>query len=297
MNNVALFEVTASVEAVLKKLAYAQIPVHGVTAKGAKVRFGVNHEYIRKVFAIFKHPCYNIVIKKKCLTARFASFFKRRCGLFVGGAIAVVAIVLCQNVVLQVRVTGNAAYLSESVIALATECGVKPFTVCSYIDKPLIAAKITAINGVEFCSVSRKGWAVVIDVHAKQESQTNANATPMRARRAGVVKSVNLICGTAKKTVGESVTVGDMLIANYELLPNGSKQNCLAVGVVQIEVVGSLTLFYQEATSLNERQALAATQIYCESTTQKTLKVTPCDGGYYYRVDFAYLYTQAWNMD
>lgn len=297
MNNIAVFEVTATVDTVLKKLARAQIPVHGVTASGAKVRFGVNHEYIQKVFAIFKHSCYNIVIKEKCLTARFACFLKRRCGLIVGGVLAVIAIALSQNIVLQVRVTGNAAYLNQSVITLATECGVKPFTTCSHIDKPLLAAKITAINGVEFCSISRKGWAVVIDVHAKQESQSSANTMPMRANRSGVIKKLTSICGTAQKTVGESVAVDDVLIANYELLPNGTTQKCLAVGVAQIEVVASITLFYQEETSQNEKLALAATQLYCQTTTQKTLKVTPCDGGYYYQVDFTYLYTQAWNMD
>lgn len=291
------FEATARTEAVLKKLAKAQIPVGNVRAEGVKVRFSVNREYIRKVFAIFKHPCYNIVIRDKSVSMRFCDFLKRRLGVVIGIFVVFAAIVFSQTTVLRISVTGNAEYLTQRVLAVAAECGAKPFTSCSGLDKPLLAARVTSLDGVEFCSVSRKGWAIVIDVHVRSDSHGNASKSPLRAQKSGVIKSLTVLCGTAEKSVGDSVSVGEVIIGNYECLPNGETSECRAVGFAEIEVQGSVTLFYETTSAENERQALSAPSVYSESVIKKSLSITPCDGGFYYKVDFAYLYTQLRNMD
>ncbi|MGN0806808.1 MAG: sporulation protein YqfD [Candidatus Coproplasma sp.] len=297
MNNKVVFEVTARAETVLKKLAKAQIPVGVVKAEGAKVRFSVNREYIQKVFAIFKHPCYNTVIRRKSAKMRFTEFLKRRLGLIVGGVAFIILCLLSQTVVLKISVTGNAPYLTEQVLAIAEECGVNRFTSCAKMDKPLILSRVTSLENVEFCSVMRKGWALIIDVHTQTPSQNNVNSSPLKAERAGVIKKLTVLSGTPLKSEGDKVAVGDVLIANYELKADGEKSNCLAAGFAEIEVFGSLTLFYESQSDENEKQALAATAIYSDNVTSKSLKITPCDGGYYYQVEFTYLYTQPWNID
>lgn len=291
------FEVTARTETVLKKLAKAQIPVGCVSASGAKVRFSVNREYIRKVFAIFKHPCYNIGIRNKSVPMRFCDFLKRRTGVIVGALIVLAAIIYSQTAVLRISVTGNAEYLTQRVLSLAEECGAKRFTTCGGLDKPLLAARVMALDGVEFCSVSRKGWAIVIDVRIGNASYGNASRLPLCAEKCGVIKSLTVLCGTAEKSVGDSVSVGDVVIGNYEFLQGEERAECLAVGYVEIEVEGNITLFYESSSPENEKQALSAPSVYSESVVKKSLSVTPCDGGYYYKVDFTYLHTQLRNMD
>ncbi|MGN0807728.1 MAG: sporulation protein YqfD [Candidatus Coproplasma sp.] len=297
MNNKVIFEVTATAETVLKKLAKAQIPVGAVKANGAKVRFGVNNEYIQKVFAIFKHPCYNTVIRRKSAKMRFADFLKKRFGVIVGAVLFLTLCVLSQSLVLKVQVTGNAPYLTEQVLSLAEECGVKKFTACQSLDKPLLLSRITSLQNVEFCSVTRKGWALVIDVHVQAESLNKANPSPLKAQRAGKVIKLTVLSGTPLKAVGDSAIIGDVLIANYELMPDGTKKECLAAGYAQIEVNAAISLYYDEQSQENERQALAATAFYADEVTSKSLKITPCDGGYYYQVEFTYLFTQAINTD
>ena len=297
MNNKVIFEVTANAETVLKKLAKAQIPVGMVKVQGAKVRFGTNREYIQKVFAIFKHPCYNTVIRRKSAKMRFDGFIKKRFGLIVGGVTFLMLCVLSQTLVLKVSVTGNAQYLTEQVLTIAEECGVKRFTSCTKLDKPLILSRITSLENVEFCSVTRKGWALIIDVHAAAQAENKVSYSPLKAQRAGVIKELTALSGTPIKQVGDEVKLGDIIIDNYELLPDGTKNDCLAAGYVQIEAYGSISLFYEEQSKENERQALAATEIYSDNVTSKSLKITSCDGGYYYQVSFTYLYTQPWNID
>lgn len=296
MNNKVEFQVTARVEVALKKLAKAQIPVGAVKVQGAKVRFSTNREYIQKVFAIFKHPCYNTVIRRKSAKMRLADLFKRRFGLIVGGVVFLATCVISQSLVLKVSVTGNAPYLTEQVLSIATECGVKEFTFCSKLDKPLLSSRVTALENVEFCSVTRKGWSLIIDVHAHPREENKVNYSPLKAERAGTITKLTALCGTPEKAVGDKVSVGDVIINNYELTADGERVKCLAAGYAEIEVSGSISLFYERQSEENERLALSAPSLYSDSVTAKSLKITPCDGGYYYSVDFTYLHTQAWNI-
>lgn len=297
MNNKVIFEVTASAETVLKKLAKAQIPVGQVKVKGAKVSFGVNSENIKKVFAIFKHPCYNTVIRRKSQKMLIANFIKNRFGLIVGAIAFLTLVLLSQTFVLKVSVTGNAEYLTDRVLTLAEECGVKQYTPCYALDKPLLTSRITSLDNVEFCSVTRKGWALIIDVHVQPQSAGIANPSPLKADRTGKITRLTTLSGTPCVKEGDEVKTGDLIIANYELLPDGTRRDCLAAGYAQIEVNGSITLFYEEQSPENERQALAAPSLYSDSVTAKNLKITPCDGGYYYHINFTYIHTQSWNIE
>lgn len=297
MNNKVQFEVTARVEVALKKLAKAQIPIGAVKIDGAKVRFSVNREYIQKVFAIFKHPCYNTVIRRKSAKMRLADLLKKRFGLIVGGVVFLATCIISQSLVLKVSVTGNAPYLAEQVLSIAAECGVREFTSCSKLDKPLLSSRVTALENVEFCSVTRRGWALVIDVHAQAQENNEVNYSPFKAERAGTITKLTALCGTPEKALGDNVSVGDVIIANYETTADGERVKCLAAGYAEIEVLGSLSLFYESKSEENERQALSAPSLYSDNVTAKSLKITPCEGGYYYVVEFTYLHTQAWNMD
>ncbi|MGN0812763.1 MAG: sporulation protein YqfD [Candidatus Coproplasma sp.] len=297
MNNKVVFEVTATAETVLKKLAKAQIPVGIVKVKGAKVRFGTNREYIQKVFAIFKHPCYNTVIRRKSEKMLFQDFLKRRLGLIVGAVAFVTLCLMSQTLVLKVSITGNAQYLTEQVLEVAEECGVKKYTSCPNLDKPLLTSRITSLENVEFCSVTRKGWAIIIDVHVQPASSQKVNYSPLKAQRTGKIIKLTVLSGTPGKAEGDEVNQGDIIIGNYELLPDGTKSDCLAAGYVQIEACGSISLFYEEESQENKRLALASVALYADNVTAKSLKITPCEGGYYYQVDFTYLHVQAWNID
>ncbi|MGN0824045.1 MAG: sporulation protein YqfD [Candidatus Coproplasma sp.] len=296
MNNKVQFEVTARAEVALKKLAKAQIPIGAVKIDGAKVRFGTNREYIQKVFAIFKHPCYNTVIRRKSAKMRLEDFLKRRFGLIFGGLVFLATCIASQSLVLKVSVTGNAPYLTEQVLSIASQCGVKQFSSCKTLDKPLLSSRVTALENVEFCSVTRKGWALIIDVHAQPQENIKVNYSPLKAERAGTITKLTAICGTAQKSVGDKVAVGDVIIDNYETNVDGERVKCLAAGYAEIEVIGSLSLFYEGRSEEYERQALSAPSLYSDNVTAKSLKVTPCDGGFYYNVEFTYLHTQAWNI-
>ncbi len=297
MNNKEIFEVTARPEVALKKLAKAGIPVSNLKINGAKIRFGVNREYIEKVFAIFNHPCYNTVIKRKSAFMRFRTFCKNRLGVLIGAAAFLILTVASQSFVFSIKITGNADYLSPQVLELANECGAREWTTCADLDKPLLRSKITALKGVDFCSVTRQGWFLVIDVHAEEENKVTADYSPLKAGKSGKLYNITAICGTPEKQAGDKICEGDVLIGAYEKSEDGTQNACLAVGFAEIEIEGTLSLFYDCESPQNTQSALKAPSLYSERVLDKSYKVKPCDGGVYYEVNFTYLYVQSCNMD
>lgn len=297
MNNIVVFEVTATLEGALKKLAKANIPVYRLKKRLSRVQFGVRQEYSQKVFAIFSHSCYNTAIVKKSGVQRLKDFVKRRFGLLVGGAVFVAAAALSGNTVLKIKVVGNGDYLSPQIISIAESCGARKWSFCRKLDAPLLQAKVMALPDVNFCSVSREGAYLLIDVRTEEEHTSKADGNPLTSTIAGEVYRIVAICGTPEKAEGSGVSVGEVLIGAYELSPEGEKIPCLAVGFAEIKAQASLSLFYPKESEENARDALKAAALYSDEVLDSGYKVSPCDGGVKYEISFTYLKRLAINME
>ena len=125
MNNLVEIQLTGSADVVLRKLTRADIAVYRFRVSGAAITFCVEEEYVKKVFAIFAHRCYNVGIRRTSARKRIAAAVRRRVGLIVGAAIFLVAAVAADFTVLRVKVTGDCAYLAEDIRQIAAQCGVR----------------------------------------------------------------------------------------------------------------------------------------------------------------------------
>ena len=297
MNNLVIFRVTANAEVALKKLAKANIAVYKLKKHGLTITFGVTEEYTEKVFAIFKHPCYNICVVKQSSAVRLAAFLKKRFGLVAGAALFCTLAFLSGSMVLSVKVTGNGSYLSNEVTSIADSCGVKPFSLSRNMDIPSLQAKVMALPGVNFCSVQRAGAYLIIDVHTEEENVLKAQSSPLKADVSGEVYRIVAICGTAEKAVGERVNAGDVLIGAYCVTAGGESVSCLAVGFAELKVTATVSLYYDEESDENAEDALKCTSLYSDKVLEKSCKASPCDGGVKYDVTFCYLVTVAINME
>lgn len=296
MNNLTEFELTAATETALKKLTKAEIPVYKLKKKGARLRFSTNSEYTKKVFAIFAHPCYNVVVKKDSPKNRLKGFFGRRFGLVAGAALFVAAAIISGNSVLKIKVTGSGSYLSPQVLSIAYECGAKEYSLCKGLDKPLLQAKVLALPGVNFCSVQRQGAYLVIDVQAENENFATTEYKPLVSSVSGVVEEVVAICGTPEKAAGDNVMAGDTLIGAYALDEEGQSSKCLAVGFARIASTVTLTVFFDCESEDNARNALSSASLYSDEIVKRSYKVKPCDGGVNYEVTFTYIKTESINI-
>ncbi len=297
MNNIVVFEVTATLETALKKLAKANLAVYKLKKRSSRVQFGVRQEYQQKVFAIFSHPCYNIKVIKKSGWQRFKFFLTKRFGLIVGGALFIAVAAASGNTVLKIKVVGNGDYLSPQIISIAADCGAREWSFCRKLDTPLLQAKVMALPDVNFCSVSREGAYLLIDVRTEEEHTSKADRKPLETPVSGEVVRLVAICGTPEKSEGDKVKEGEILIGAYELSPEGEKTNCLAVGFAEIKAQAALSLFYTEESEQNAQSALKAASLYSDTVLSRSYTVSPCDGGVKYEVSFTYLKRVAVNME
>lgn len=297
MNNIVLFEVTARPEVALKKLALHKIPVFTVKKRGAKLCFGVKREYIEKVFAIFAHPCYNTVIRRKSFKMRLTAFLKNRFAIIFGATLFLVATLLSQSVVFKIKITGNADYLSPQITEIAYNCGVKEWSLCRSFDKASLQSQVLALDGVEFCFVERRGAYLVIDVHASQNQNIGVSYSPLKASETGTLYRLVAVCGTPQKQVGDKVVKGETLIDSYEENQSGQRIDCLAVGFAEIEVESEISLIYDCESEENTLSALSAPSIYSERVIKKSYTVNPTESGVEYKVTFSYLITDSINME
>jgi len=295
VNNLVSFRVTAPPYVALKKLKIAQIPIFKLKKSGENLYFSVNEEYYKKAFAIFAHPCYNTVVRRKSLKMRAVSFLKRRVALPFCIAAFIVFCAASNLAVLKIKVTGSGKYLSGQVLQIAAECGAREFSLCKNLDKPMLCAGVLALDGVTFCSVQRRGSFLFIDVQVEEGEQNSVSYQPLISPVEGRILKIVAICGTAKFKEGDEVYRGDVLIAAEEdagekIVPS------LAVGYAVLCVTRTLTLAAEKESEAAEAEALKSPDLYAENVLERSIKVKRYSGGVIYEVTYSYAHTATINM-
>ena len=274
------------------------MPVYNCKKSGAYFIFSVPDNLIKKVFAIFARPCYNITIEKKSPLFRFKNFCKKRAFLLVGGLIFIFSACLSNAFVLRVEVTGSGSYLNSAVRSVLYDCGVREHSLYEGGNEAAIISRVLALPDVVFCSVQKRGSVLYVDVQTNTESGTRADYSPLKADRAGTVENIVAICGTPCVSVGESVAAGDTLIAAYSAA-DGQNISCLAVGYATLSCTGSVSYAAERESEENLNSAYAAALLYVGDgeMTARSHTVSKNAEGVVYTVNFTYLHTISINFD
>lgn len=297
MNNLVEIQLTGSADVVLRKLTRADIAVYRFRVSGAAITFCVEEEYVKKVFAIFAHRCYNVGIRRTSARKRIAAAVRRRVGLIVGAAIFLVAAVAADFTVLRVKVTGNCAYLAEDIRQIAAQCGVREWSLCLKADIPSLEARVLSLDGVSFCSVARKGSYMIIDVMSGGEENTPAAYTDFVSPESGRILRIVAVSGTPLAAEGEDIRRGEKLIGAYAEGEDGQRRSCLAVGFADIEVSRTVSVLFGEKSEENARAALGIAALYSENVISRSYTVSESQDGAVYDVSFSYICTVSVNME
>ena len=294
--NLARISVVAPPETVIKKLSRANIPLSGLQKKGAVTTFAVGDNYIKKVFAIFAHPCYNICVIKYGGLRSLAVRVLSRAGAIAGAAAFICAIVISQSFVFKIDVVGSGSYLASEVRAILREGGVRVGGIYSAVGEPAPVSRIMALPQVTFCSISKRGTAVIVDVECDAESSSGVSRAPLLSPVAGEVQGIVAICGTPRVTVGQQVEAGDELISPQYISSDGSVEACICVGYAHIKVSAEICVAAEEESEQALRSALAAVNLYSDSAAVTSYSAKAASGGVIYTVNFTYTYTASVNM-
>ena len=102
--------ITSTAEAALKKLKKASIAVYDCEKRGADFLFRVKDKDLKKVFAIFSKPCYNVRTEKKSALSRIISATLLRAGLVAGASLFVVLAAVSNLFILRIEVHCNGSF-------------------------------------------------------------------------------------------------------------------------------------------------------------------------------------------
>lgn len=288
--------ITSTAETALKKLKKAEIGVYNCQKQGARFIFSVKDKQVKKVFAIFKNPCYNICVAGE---SKRESIFKRmvlRAGLVAGAAIFVILAALSNSLVLKISVTGSGKYLEPEIRSIVTELGAGEYKPFKNFDSPAATGRILSLPQVTFCNIQKRGSVLIVDVQVDEENNSTQSRQPLKADISGVVKNIVAICGTATVNVGDSVKKGDILISAKTLA--GEKEvESIAAGYAEIEYSGKSEYFSEKDDEQSLKQAYASLMLGNDKIINRTHTVKETEGGYLYLIDFTCLHKLSINVN
>ena len=132
----------------------------------------VEEKDIEKIFAIYPNVCYNsggyTAYTVRLLPAfgvqKLWKIARTRIGLCVGILLFCIVTAWSDCLVLDVAVTGEAAYAAE-VTEILQKNGVKRFQRYPQEKTDVITAEVLRLSGVGFCSVKKVGTTLIVEVH------------------------------------------------------------------------------------------------------------------------------------
>jgi len=288
--------ITATAETALKKLKKVEIGVYDCKKDGASFIFSVKDKDIKKVFAIFAKPCYNIRVTGESRKTRFFTQALNRIGLIIGAFIFVAAAFISNMFVFRITVTGSGSYLSSEVKRIIYESGVKEFSYFSGFDSPAATGKILALPQVTFCNIEKRGSILHVDVQVDEEHNGSVRKASLTSDVDGVVRKITAICGTACVSAGDFVKRGDELISAYTVVGEERKES-IAVGYAHIECDGKYEYFAQTESDESLKEAYAAALMTSDEILSRSHTVSPAEGGVIYLIEFTYLHKLNINME
>ena len=296
MTDLTCISITSTAEGALKKLKKANIGVYDCKKRGTAFIFSVKDKDIKKAFAIFAKPCYNINVIGESKKNRLISRLVARIGLAIGAALFVAVAVVSNSFVFKISVSGSGSYLSPEVKRIIYETGAKEFSLLKGFDYPSATGKILALPQVTFCNIEKRGGVLCVDVQVDSEHSGSAKRDSLISDRSGKVRTIVAICGTPAVSVGDRVEKGDSLIYPYSFTEE-VKYDCLAVGYAELECSGSFEYFAYAENDESLKAAYSSVLLYADNVLNRTHTVKPADGGVIYVIDFTYLQKLSINME
>ena len=295
MTDTSRISIVSTAETALKRLKKANIGVYNCKKDGAKFIFSIKDKDLKKVFAIFSKPCYNISVQG----SRRKNFLSRavtRIGLIIGALFFIIVAAIANSYVFKIEVSGSGSYLYADIKSIIYELGFSEFKAYKKLDTAAAEGKILSLPSVTFCNIEKRGSILKIDVQVDEELSGTANRQSLKADRGGVVKNIVAICGTAAVSVNSTVQAGDTLIHAYTLVGE-QRADCIAVGFAEIECRGTYEYSASEESDAALKAAYSKANLYAENILSRTHTVKPADGGVVYIIEFTYLQKLSINME
>ena len=219
-----------------------------------RVEFCVNKKDIEKVFAIYPNICYNKSVQSPFFAEkmgavgalRLVNRIKIRVGILLGILLFCALTLYADGFIFGVDCSGTQVYAREVEQTLASH-GIKPFQRYQDGKEDIVCAKLLALDGVEFCSVKKEGLRVRVEMRLSPFQAPAKQSGDMKSTVDGTLISLTVLKGTAQKSAGEKIAVGDTLVSGYFQTEQGELRKVNAIAIARLACEYSSVLQVQSA--------------------------------------------------
>lgn len=206
-----------------------------------RILFCIKERDCEKVFAIYPPPCYNkngrfpYTVAELGTTGagKWIKTLRNRVGIALGILLFCALTLFGDSLVFGLEFSNSKVYAKE-VKQILKENGISLFSRYESGKEDIICAQLLRLDGVEFCSVKKRGLWLVVDVRLSDFQKPERVKGNMLACRNGTLLQLTVLEGTALKKVGDSLQQGETLVGGYFLSETEEKKECLAVARARI---------------------------------------------------------------
>ncbi len=221
LNSVKItYEITGlNQDRLISELKKRDFTLYNVKKLSNRVMYiSVNLSESKNFFAITKNLCYNI--KKVRLLGKGKTAYKllKNFGLALGALTFLALSILSNDFILAVDYSGSGSVYKREVAEYLSARGIDKYTRFSSFETAKLEDDILAENpNLTFVSVEKKGNVLSVYMTVKNQAQLTAGEkqTEFRSTCSGRVESIKVYRGTAVVSVGQTVSVGDLLVAGF----------------------------------------------------------------------------------
>ena len=231
-------------ERALLRLKRAGIPLYNAqrVAK-TQIRLRVRRRDLRKIAAIYpregdieKRGAYTFSTIEGVGFAKIVDFCKNRTGFLLGIMAFCILTLAADSFVFGIEFVGTDVYARE-VAQTLNENGIRLFAPYKKGKEDMITAKLLTLDYVDFCSVTKRGGKIRVEMRTSPFTAPLLATGEMQAKHTGEILSITALRGTALKKAGESVCVGETLVADYFSLEGEGQVRVEPIARVKIACV------------------------------------------------------------
>lgn len=209
-------------ERALLRLKRAGIPLYNLQRLAKdKIRLRVRRKDLYKIAAIYPQAgdmdvrsAYTFSRIEGVGVAKLVDFCKNRVGFVLGVMAFCILTLAADTFVFGIEFVGTDVYAREVAKAL-DENGIHLFAPYKAGQEDMITAKLLSLDYVDFCSVTKKGGRLRVEMRTSPFTTPLLTAGQMQAKHTGEIIAITALRGTALKKAGESVCVGETLVGDW----------------------------------------------------------------------------------
>lgn len=249
-NHLTLSIQGVNLKRLIKTLYKNKIDIYDLNFVNYKnVELTLNYKDYKKAKVFLKD--YRAKIQSRFGFCNVFHYFLLHIGLIVGIFIFVALNFLNNNYLSKIYITGNSRISNAQIVNFLGQKNIKTNSFFSKINTEEIENSLeNNFSDISLVSVIKKGTNLIINIKEKLFVEDIVSSGDIYSSVDGQIVELEIIQGTTKFKVGDSVKKGDTIVAGY--VYNGeNKVDCKALAKIKLKVWYSYSYnFYNEETTL-----------------------------------------------